>query len=73
MAQEQGEKRSSKEIENEATMSSEAAAQAITSANQQAEIEETVDSIDDLLDAIGDVLEENAEQFIAAYKQKGGQ
>jgi ubiquitin-like protein Pup len=29
--------------------------------------------IDDMLDAIDDVLEENAEEFVAGYIQKGGQ
>ena len=35
--------------------------------------EDAVESIDDLLDAMEDILEENAEEFINAYKQKGGQ
>ncbi|MCA9334553.1 ubiquitin-like protein Pup [Candidatus Saccharibacteria bacterium] len=34
---------------------------------------DTVDDIDDLLDEMDDVLEENAEDFVSAYKQKGGQ
>ena len=29
--------------------------------------------IDDLLDEIDDVLEENAEEFVRSYVQKGGQ
>ncbi len=29
--------------------------------------------LDDLLDEIDDVLEENAEEFVRAYVQKGGQ
>ena len=32
-----------------------------------------VDDTDDLLDEIDDVLEENAEDFVRAYVQKGGQ
>lgn len=73
MAQEQGEKRSSQEKDNESTMSSEAAAQAIASANQNETLTERGAKIEELLDMVDDVLEENAEQFIAAYKQKGGQ
>lgn len=34
---------------------------------------ELVDETDDLLDEIDDVLEENAEDFVRAYVQKGGQ
>lgn len=35
----------------------------------------TVDTseVDDLLDAIDDVLEENAEEFVKGYIQKGGE
>lgn len=35
--------------------------------------EEIADKIDDLLDEIDSVLEENAEEFIKNYVQKGGQ
>ena len=31
------------------------------------------DDVDDLLDEIDDVLEENAEEFVRGYIQKGGQ
>jgi ubiquitin-like protein Pup len=31
------------------------------------------DDLDDLLDEIDDVLEENAEEFVRNYVQKGGQ
>ena len=34
---------------------------------------ETLAEIDDLLDEIDDVLETNAEEFVAAFVQKGGQ
>ncbi len=34
---------------------------------------ELTDKIDDLLDEIDSVLEENAEEFVANYVQKGGQ
>lgn len=34
---------------------------------------EHVDEVDDLLDEIDDVLEENAEEFVSQYVQKGGQ
>lgn len=39
-------------------------------AKDQSELDE---SVDDLLADIDDVLEENAEDFVAAYVQKGGQ
>ncbi len=34
---------------------------------------EVADKIDDLLDEIDSVLEENAEEFVKNYVQKGGQ
>ena len=34
---------------------------------------EVTDDVDDLLDEIDGVLEENAEDFVRAYVQKGGQ
>ena len=44
---------------------------------QDIEVDEpvTVDTseVDDLLDAIDDVLEENAEEFVRSYVQKGGE
>jgi prokaryotic ubiquitin-like protein Pup len=39
----------------------------------QARREKLTDDTDDLLDEIDDVLEENAEDFVRAYVQKGGQ
>lgn len=39
----------------------------------QESVKKTVDETDDLLDEIDDVLEENAEDFVQAYIQKGGQ
>ena len=60
--------------------------QKATKSNEEnAEIEASVDSdvaerhekmtedVDSLLDEIDDVLEENAEDFVRAYVQKGGQ
>ncbi len=35
--------------------------------------EEVAEKIDDLLDEIDSVLEENAEEFVKNYVQKGGQ
>ena len=35
--------------------------------------EKLAEDTDDLLDEINDVLEENAENFVRAYVQKGGQ
>lgn len=34
---------------------------------------ETLQGIDDLLDEIDEVLEQNAEEFVKGYVQKGGQ
>ncbi len=35
--------------------------------------EQTAKDLDELMDAIDDVLEENAEEFVKNYVQKGGQ
>ncbi len=34
---------------------------------------ELTESVDDILDEIDDVLEENAQDFVAGFVQKGGQ
>jgi prokaryotic ubiquitin-like protein Pup len=34
---------------------------------------DVIDDVDELLDEIDDVLEENAEEFVRSYVQKGGQ
>lgn len=75
MAQEYGEINSSNEVQDEdqATMSREAADAALASAELQDKVEELESSIDDMLDDIDDVLEVDAEEFINAYIQKGGQ
>lgn len=39
----------------------------------QAQRDKLAHETDDLLDEIDDVLEENAEDFVRAYVQKGGQ
>ncbi|WP_278312642.1 ubiquitin-like protein Pup [Lolliginicoccus levis] len=39
----------------------------------QERVEKVTEDTDDLLDEIDDVLEENAEDFVRAYVQKGGQ
>ena len=44
-----------------------------TSGDEAAEARDVVDDVDDLLDEIDDVLEENAEEFVRNYVQKGGQ
>ena len=43
-----------------------------TAAGQE-RFEKLTEDTDDLLDEIDDVLEENAEDFVRAYVQKGGQ
>lgn len=46
----------------------------IAASESQAEwSEDAKEEIDSLLDEMDGVLEENAEEFISAYKQKGGQ
>ena len=54
--------------------------QAPEEAGEQAPVEgedararDVVDDVDELLDEIDDVLEENAEEFVRGYVQKGGQ
>jgi ubiquitin-like protein Pup len=44
----------------------------VTAAGQERRVKLTEET-DDLLDEIDDVLEENAEDFVRAYVQKGGQ
>lgn len=39
----------------------------------RAEVDALIDETDDLLDEIDSVLEENAEEFVNSYVQKGGQ
>lgn len=40
---------------------------------QDSNPQELLDDVDALLDEIDDVLEENAEEFVRGYVQKGGQ
>jgi ubiquitin-like protein Pup len=42
-------------------------------AADQARQEKLTEDVDSMLDEIDDVLEENAEEFVRAYVQKGGQ
>lgn len=44
-----------------------------TSSDVQERHEKLSDDVDSLLDEIDDVLEENAEDFVKAYVQKGGE
>lgn len=43
------------------------------STDVQERVGKLTDDVDSLLDEIDDVLEENAEDFVKAYVQKGGQ
>ena len=47
--------------------------QADSTSDVQERNEKLTDDVDALLDEIDDVLEENAEEFIKGYVQKGGQ
>jgi ubiquitin-like protein Pup len=47
--------------------------QAESTSDVQERNEKLTDDVDALLDEIDDVLEENAEEFIKGYVQKGGQ
>lgn len=64
MAQEQTKRTGGNDDDNEAGPDSGAG---------QERREKLADDTDDLLDEIDDVLEENAEDFVRAYVQKGGQ
>ncbi len=41
--------------------------------DEQAQAESRTEGVDDLLDEIDAVLEENAEEFVRSYVQKGGE
>ena len=47
--------------------------EAESASDVQERTEKLTDDVDALLDEIDDVLEENAEEFIKGYVQKGGQ
>jgi ubiquitin-like protein Pup len=42
-------------------------------AEEQSKSEAKTQEVDDLLDEIDEVLEDNAEEFVRSYVQKGGQ
>jgi ubiquitin-like protein Pup len=44
-----------------------------TPSDVQDRVKELTDDVDDLLDEIDDVLEQNAEEFVKSYVQKGGE
>ncbi len=44
-----------------------------TTSDVQDRVAELTSDVDDLLDEIDDVLEQNAEEFVRSYVQKGGQ
>ncbi|MDP9101633.1 MAG: ubiquitin-like protein Pup [Actinomycetota bacterium] len=49
------------------------AADVDSTSDVQERVGKLTDDVDSLLDEIDDVLEENAEEFVRAYVQKGGQ
>jgi ubiquitin-like protein Pup len=75
MAQEHKEKQTSKQTEEV----EEVQAKDVKNEELDASVEDTLAKIDeelnmdDILDDIDDVLEENAEEFVASYVQKGGE
>ncbi len=42
-------------------------------ATEETKAESNTDEVDELLDEIDEVLEQNAEEFVRSYVQKGGQ
>ena len=44
-----------------------------TASDVQDRVKELTEDVDDLLDEIDSVLEENAEEFVRGYVQKGGE
>lgn len=54
------------------TTAKDVAAKSVTSADK-AKNDKLKQDLDDLLDEIDEVLETNAEQFVAQYVQKGGE
>lgn len=50
-----------------------AAVEAAPSSDVQERHEKLTDDVDDMLDEIDSVLEENAEDFVKSYVQKGGE
>ena len=65
MAQEQKQPRKASEVEE--------TTEAVTESDVAERKEALDDDVDAILDEIDDVLEENAEDFVRAYVQKGGQ
>jgi ubiquitin-like protein Pup len=51
----------------------EVANEEVTETERTPEQEALIDDLDDLLDEIDSVLEENAEEFVLQYVQRGGQ
>ncbi len=45
----------------------------VASSDVHERVDKLTDDVDALLDEIDDVLEENAEEFVRSYVQKGGQ
>lgn len=71
MAQEQ--MSNQKRNDHEAEVAHESTVEEAAVAEQQAKLGEKAMQVDDLLDDIDDVLEENAQEFVDAFVQKGGQ
>lgn len=65
--QEHGGQRQSRETETDAEVD------AAPASDTQAQKEKLDDDVDSMLDEIDGVLEENAEEFVRSYVQKGGQ
>ena len=64
-----GQQRASRKTESEETVAETTSTDEAVAERQ----EKLTDDVDALLDEIDDVLEENAEEFIRGYVQKGGE
>ncbi len=72
MGQEQVPKNHETSVENDEVVS-DLGGQALKDTEGSERRDKLVEDADDLLDEIDDVLEENAEDFVKAYIQKGGE
>jgi ubiquitin-like protein Pup len=63
----------SESIRQSKSSSKEVASDSVVNLNEAKNSTELVDALDGILDQIDEVLEENAEEFVKNYVQKGGE